>query len=362
MSKTSIQWCDDSSNPVMGCEGCPLFPTPQKVAAAVLKELLVFDLPRQQLKELVDGEFGGRPLSRLYTDRRQIAVKIVKRLKSLGATLNGLRDIIWRAIASAVRCYAANLHLRWSSKPDGRRGNPGFAPWFEELTLFPGRMAKTAKQPSLKGGARPSKPWLDGMPRLVFVSDMGDALSKGVSFDYLKAEIIDAVVSREGRRHVWLWLTKRPKRMAAFAAWLRLRGMEWPENLVPMTSVLDAKMAVHVKYLREIPAKIRGLSVEPLWGPVELDLRGIDWVIVGGESGPYAKEFHLEWARALRDQCRREGKAFFLKQLGRRPVDGGSSLSLKDPHGGDWSEWPEDLRIREMPPGFHDMEEIQIEI
>jgi hypothetical protein len=119
-----------------------------------------------------------------------------------------------------------------------------------------------------------------------------------------------------------------------------------------MTSVLDQEMAVHVKHLKRIPAKVRGLSVEPLWEEVNLDLDGIDWVIVGGESGKTAKLFDIAWARALRDRCLAEGKAFFMKQFGANSYQDGQQIVLQDPHGGDWNEWPEDLRLRDFPAHF----------
>ena len=77
-------------------------------------------------------------------------------------------------------------------------------------------------------------------------------------------------------------------------------------------------------------------------------------MIAGGESGrrDFVRPFDLSWARELRDHCRETGVAFFLKQLGRRPVSEGEELKLRDTHGGDWTEWPKDLRVREMPEAF----------
>jgi protein gp37 len=100
-------------------------------------------------------------------------------------------------------------------------------------------------------------------------------------------------------------------------------------------------------------AKFKGLSVEPLWEKITLPLAGFDWVIVGGESGPYAEPFDLAWAYDLKEQCRKAGTALFLKQLGAKPIESGQPLKLKDPHGGDWNEWPEGLRIRQFPLGFY---------
>jgi protein gp37 len=190
---------------------------------------------------------------------------------------------------------------------------------------------------------------MNGQPRLIFVSDMGDSLSRSVPFEFLEEEIIKNVSSLKGSRHIWLWLTKQPMRMAQFSQWLTDRGIAWPDNLVAMTSVTSEKTVVRVEHLRKVRCKFHGLSVEPLWSPVELPLDGIDWVIVGGESGAGAKPFELKWARDIIRQCRRADVAPFVKQLGACPRDGGHEIDLRDSHGGDWDEWPEELRVREFP-------------
>src|SRR5262245_30484311 len=97
-------------------------------------------------------------------------------------------------------CYAHMLHSRFGGR------SPGYAPSFGEVTEFPGRMEKAAKWSDLRGVSRPDKPWLDGLPRFIFVSDMADGLSHTVTFEYLKQEIIDNVTSEAGQRHRWLWL------------------------------------------------------------------------------------------------------------------------------------------------------------
>ena len=90
---------------------------------------------------------------------------------------------------------------------------PGYAPSFAEVTLFPGRMAEAAGWSDLSGKPRMDKPWLNGMPRQTFVSDMSDALSKIVTFEFLLNEVIANVTSEAGRRHHWHWLTNRPSRL-----------------------------------------------------------------------------------------------------------------------------------------------------
>jgi protein gp37 len=129
------------------------------------------------------------------------------------------------------KCYAGLLHVRFGAN------NPGYSPSFEKLTFFRKRMPEAAGWSDLTGTKRQDKPWLDRLPRLVFVSDMSDALSKAVPFDYLEKQIINNVSSEAGQRHHWLWLTKRPDRMAKFSALLKSRDINWPKNLWAGTSI-----------------------------------------------------------------------------------------------------------------------------
>jgi len=358
MKDTKIQWCDDSVNPVMGCDGCELWPTIPQIRKAVDQSVrqLLPDIGSTNIAAALDRHLTARLLpSEAYKERTTIVRTILQDLLN-GVAKNRVRRDIERAITSNYHCYAGiQTNMRGGH-------NAGYPEMFERPELFPGRMAEAASARDLtdtarvakvvKDKVRPAKPWLDGMPRLIFVSDMGDALSSCIPFDYLKREIIDVVSSPKGTRHIWLWVTKRPARMAEFASWLEEHGAYWPGNLVPMTSVTNQATAGRIGQLRKMPSRLRGLSVEPLLEPVSLDLRGIHWVVLGGESGSYARPFDLAWARDLRDQCRRARVPFFMKQLGARPIDQGMPLKLKDRHGGDWAEWPDDLRIRELPAGF----------
>ena len=110
----------------------------------------------------------------------------------------------------------------------------------------------------------------------------------------------------------------------------------------------------HEQKLLEVPARFRGLSVEPLWGKVDLPLDGIDLCIVGGQSGAGSKPFDLAWAADLQHQCQDVGTAFFIKQLGANAWLNGNRLTLQHGHGGDWNEWPPEFRVREMPVGFYE--------
>jgi len=167
----------------------------------------------------------------------------------------------------------------------------------------------------------------------------------------------------------WLLLTKRPPLITrglsgAVDAWARTPGCEagmelaqaWtngtpPPNVWLGTTVEDQKRAnERIPELLSVPAVVRFLSMEPLLEPVLITkAKGIDWVIIGGESGGCARPFHLEWARDLVAQCRFGGAAPFVKQMGSAPHMDGDRLRFKDHHGGDMAEWPPELRVREFP-------------
>ncbi|MDA7880905.1 phage Gp37/Gp68 family protein [Akkermansiaceae bacterium] len=351
--ETPIQWTNTTVNPVMGCDGCELWPTLPKIISGLItraKEILPSDIKNvaSQIRQIMSRY---EHVTAVWHDRYSLVKKLAK-------TYPNIRRYIWlKEIEKLYNCYTGKQHLDRGARPEDWNDpiNSGYAPIFDRPTKFPDRMAKIATLPDLRNTEDPAKTWLSGLPRLIFVSDMGDALSESIEFEYLKEEIIDIVSSSNGRRHIWLWLTKRPSRMVEFAKWLKeTHGLSWPDNLVSMTSVTGLATRNRIGDLRKVPAKIRGLSVEPLIEPVKLDLDGIDWVIVGGESGSHARPFDLNWARDIQAQCKEAGVTFFMKQLGANITDDGFPLKVRDPHGGDWEEWPTDLREREFPEAFRD--------
>jgi len=344
-NQTQIQWAHSTTNPVMGCDGCELYPTIAQIRRLILLIACSHGADAAALGTLLDALLAPSAQG-VKLRLGEIALRLAE---AVAVGDKGLSGRVATEIEAEVRklyvCYAASLHRFFNAS--GKRA--GYAQSFDEPTMFSGRVAKASCLPSPSGKEIADKPWLLGYQRLVFISDMGDALSASISFDFLLAEVIRPVASAEGARHIWLWLTKRPARMAEFSAWLAERAVAWPDNLVAMTTVTSQQTVGRISALQKVRAKFRGLSLEPLWGSVELPLEGINWVIVGGQSGANAQPFDLTWARAIRDDCHRAGVPFFLKQLGRTPVVGGSPISLNDKHGGDWGEWPEDLRIREVP-------------
>lgn len=347
----------------MGCLGCELFPTPIKITNRLDRELARIEKswnPGQSektLRRVIESSLvsanqpGLLSTTNIYHVRERFIQVLTETCSAeLGKTAR-------KVIEEMVTCYAAKLHLNkaLSIVNPGRVANKGYAPTFESVTRFPGRVLQMA---GTKMPRKADSPWLDGQPHLIFLSDMGDALSRVSDFDFLLEDTIPAITSPGGSRKMWLWLTKRPKNMAAFAE--RLDGL--PQNICAITTITSRETLYRVNDLRTVRASSRGLSIEPLWERIpagELDLTGIDWVIVGGESGKFenVKPFHLEWAEELRNHCRENGVAFFLKQLGRRPVYKGKELTLKDTHGGEWSEWPGGFAVREFPVSFRELTE-----
>lgn len=235
-------------------------------------------------------------------------------------------------------------------------------------------------------------------PTMWFVNSMSDLFHEGLS-----DEAIDRVfaVMALCPQHTFQVLTKRAKRMreyfgrqfvagdvqiqandlraiyrVPFAGDTMLRKFpftitpeealevsdvdRWPlSNVWLGVSVEDQQRKSRIDELRETPAAVRFLSVEPLLEDIgTLDLRGVGWVIVGGESGPGARPFDVAWARSIVRQCQSANVPVFVKQLGAHVIQGGERRIKKDKKGGDPVEWPEDLRIRQMPtavqsPGRH---------
>ena len=357
--KTSIQWCHSTVNPIMGCGGCELFPPPGEILASIDAALSttaswatgnsksLFKTLIVETYSSIESPLAGHSAAITTTNIWHLRKEFLKKIHEDHGKLAALAAE--GAIARAMTCYAATLHLNKgrSIVNPTRQMNPGYAPIFEKVTRFEGRVWKIAGKSELRGVNDPEKPWLDDSPRLVFVSDMGDAFSRDSDFNFLVKEVIEPIRSEEGRRHFWLWLTKRPDRMARFGE--NIGG--FPENVCAMTTVTGPDYLNRIDHLRGVSASVRGLSLEPLWEripPKKLNLKGVSWLILGGESGrkEFVRPFDLSWARELRDHCHDQGVAFFLKQLGRRPFENGNELKLSDGHGGEWDEWPDELRVR----------------
>ncbi len=146
-------------------------------------------------------------------------------------------------------------------------------------------------------------------PQRVFVNSMSDLFHDDVPLAFLR-RVFD--VMQRAKHHQFQILTKRAARLERLS-----RQLPWSPNVWMGVSVESAEYAFRIDHLRATDAAVKFLSLEPLLGPLPaLDLHGIDWVIVGGESGPGARPMATEWVRDIRDQCVAAGVAFFFKQWG----------------------------------------------
>jgi len=177
------------------------------------------------------------------------------------------------------------------------------------------------------------EPYTWRTPRTVFVNSMSDLFHARVPLGFVQD--VFAVVA-DTPQHTYQVLTKRSTRLRRVAD-----KLSWPGNLWMGVSVEDAGVFRRIDDLREVGASVRFLSCEPLLGPLDgINLRGIGWVIAGGESGPHYRPMRLEWARGIRDASRAAGVPFFFKQWGgRTPKALGRELD-----GMLWDEMPPPVR------------------
>ncbi len=166
-------------------------------------------------------------------------------------------------------------------------------------------------------------------PRLIFVNSMSDLFHEEVPDEFVH-RVFETM--KRADQHIFQILTKRSQRLVELAP-----GLSWPSNVWQGVSVEDSNHLWRIAHLQEVPSAIRFVSVEPLLGPIpRLPLEGINWVIVGGESGPNHRLIDRGWVVEIRDQCIDAGVPFFFKQWGgRTPKSGGRLLDGKF-----WDEMP----------------------
>lgn len=233
-------------------------------------------------------------------------------------------EVTWNPVTGCDRvaegcdnCYALALAKRLKAMGAAKYqkdGNP--------LTSGPGFAVTTHPQAL-------AQPYSWRSPKVVFVNSMSDLFHAKVTLDFIR-DVFDVI--RETPQHTYQALTKRAHRMARVADHL-----DWPDNLWMGVSVESADVVDRIDHLRVTPAATRFLSCEPLLTPLlGLDLSDIDWVIVGGESGPRARHIDGAWVEDIRDQCAAAGVPFFFKQWGgRTPKANGRLLD-----GRTWDEMP----------------------
>ncbi|MFH1686937.1 MAG: phage Gp37/Gp68 family protein [bacterium] len=190
--------------------------------------------------------------------------------------------------AGCVNCYAERMARRLQGM-----GTPKYRDGFK-VTLHP----KTLHEPLT---------WKK--PRLVFANSMSDIFHPEVPLEYIQRIF---ATMYQASQHVFQLLTKRSERMLELAP-----RLPWPDNVWMGVTVEQASLTYRIDHLRQTDAYGKFLSLEPLLGPLpDLNLTGIDWAIVGGESGPGARPIEEAWVLDLQRQCHDRGVAFFFKQWG----------------------------------------------
>ncbi len=210
-------------------------------------------------------------------------------------------DATWNPVTGCTKitrgcdyCYAERFAERWRGVP-GHPYEQGF-----DLRQWPVRLDQPLR-------------WRK--PRMIFVNSMSDLFHKNVERNFIN-RVFETMEMADW--HVYQILTKRSSLMRNYLQQRYTRGLA-PNHIWCGVSVEDAAAVARIKHLRLAPVAQRFLSIEPLLGPLgAIDLDGISWVIVGGESGPKARPMRPEWVREIRDICAQTGVPFFFKQWGGR--------------------------------------------
>jgi Bacteriophage protein gp37 len=229
-------------------------------------------------------------------------------------------DATWNPVTGCTKispgcknCYAERLALRLKEMGNGRYAD-GFS-----LALHPDALGLPLR-------------WTK--PKMIFVNSMSDLFHESVPEEYIQKVF---AVMEKAHWHKFQILTKRADRLARLA-----QRLSWPTHVWQGVSVENKAYVNRIALLRQVPATIRFLSIEPLLGPIpNLPLDDIHWVIVGGESGPGHRPIRVEWVRDIRKQCISANVPFFFKQWGgRTPKSGGRKLD-----GRFWDEMPQPSQI-----------------
>ena len=226
-------------------------------------------------------------------------------------------------------CYAATLVEKWA-------GKKGWPEAFDEPAFYLARLEKALRWGPPKAKDIKEKPWLEGLPRVTFLNDLGDSFTEGVDPEWSLPWL-----ERMGEYHgLWLWLTKRPRTMARV-----FKDITVPDNFILGTTITREDNVARRRLFSLFSITKNGsekgglphywLSIEPMVGPVDLEQLALDvwemplsavsemirwyggslWIACGGESGENRRPFDLDWARKLRDQCAEAEIDFFFKQV-----------------------------------------------
>lgn len=252
----------------------------------------------------------------------------------MGKTKIEWSDDVWNPVTGCTKvsegcrnCYAMTFAERWRGI-EGHYFEKGF-----DVQLRPHKM---------------DDPLFWKKPRKVFVNSMSDLFHEKVPFHYIEQVYGTMALAN---KHTFQVLTKRPDRMQKFYNTCvfngPLPGNEPLDNVWIGVSVEDNRVKNRIDILREIPAQIRFISFEPLIGDVgKLNLDGVHWAIIGGESGHGARKMNTEWATNIKNQCLEQGVSVFIKQMGSVWAKDNESTDSK---GGNWDDWADEMKHRGFP-------------
>lgn len=202
-------------------------------------------------------------------------------------------DSTWNPVSGCTKVSPGCTNCYAEKVAEDQRGSKDYPNGFN-LTLRPERLEQPLK-------------WTK--PRLIFVNSMSDLFHKDVPLGYIK-KVFD--VMNQSGRHTFQILTKRPEIMLQLSP-----ALKWTSNIWAGTSIENSAYLKRIDDLRGVSAAVRFLSIEPLLGPIqEMDLAGINWIIVGGESGPNARPMEISWVERIQDICKEQDVPFFFKQWG----------------------------------------------
>jgi protein gp37 len=233
-------------------------------------------------------------------------------------------DATWNPVTGCTKisagcdnCYASRFSERWR----GVKGHP-FENGFD-LTIRPERLLQ---------------PFSWKRPRMIFVNSMSDLFHKEIPKSHI-SRVFDTMEKADW--HTYQVLTKRSSLLQKFIN-ERYKSRKAPGHMWFGVSVENSQTTSRIIHLQNTNAGVRFLSIEPLIAPVgKLNLKGIDWVIVGGESGPGARPMDSRWVINIRNQCVKSKVAFFFKQWGGlTPKTGGRLLEGKE-----WNQFPIELPL-----------------
>jgi len=228
------------------------------------------------------------------------------RIEWTEATWNPIRGCS-KVSPGCLNCYAEKFAERWRGIP-GHPYEQGF-----DIRIVPDKLELPLR-------------WKK--PRLILVNSMSDLFHEDISLDYIK-QVFSTMNNAD--HHIFQVLTKRDERLNKIYS-----RVTWSSNIWIGVSIENQDYVQRIEALRNIPSEVKFISFEPLLGPIEIDLTGINWVIVGGESGPNARPIKQEWVCSIRDKCLESSVPFFFKQWGGKR----KHLTGRILEGKTWNEMP----------------------